>query len=133
MIDYEIGNTSMNERYKNWIIENVPGDGYGMCAEATEAMAEAFPELQRVRGHYYCMVWGEREHWWLKTADGSIVDPTAAQFPTKGTGKYVPWTEGEREPTGMCPECGGYCYDGDTFCSENCGISYVAYCNSFCR
>ena len=44
---------------------NVSGDGYGKCREVTENMAAAFPQLTRVRGHYYCDSWGERAHWWL--------------------------------------------------------------------
>ena len=123
----------MKTEYAEWILRNIDGDGYGQCSKATLAMVEDFPELQRIRGHYYCLAWGERAHWWCVAPDGSIVDPTAMQFPSKGTGEYEPWIEGTKEPTGMCPECGGYCYDGETFCSENCGIAYVAYCNSFCR
>ena len=65
----------------------------GRCAEATLAMAAVFPELTRVRGHYLCWVWGEREHWWLVEPNGEIVDPTADQFPSKGGGVYVPWDE----------------------------------------
>ena len=123
----------MDSKYADWISANVKGDGYGKCHLATLAMVEAFPELQRVRGHYFCWTWGVREHWWCVAPDGSIVDPTIAQFPSKGAGEYEPWIEGTKEPTGRCPECGGYCYDGQTFCSESCGVSYVAYCNSFAR
>jgi hypothetical protein len=45
--------------YREWIAANVNGTGYGECAEVTEAMAAAFPELRRVPGHYYC---GEECH-----------------------------------------------------------------------
>ena len=117
----------MRDEYAKWITENVT-ETYGTCKEVTEAMATAFPELTRIRGHYYCIAWGERAHWWLIGQDGEVVDPTASQFPSNGTGAYVPWEEGAREPTGMCPNCGEYCYDGNYCCSESCGIAYAAYC-----
>lgn len=110
----------MRADYSAWISEHV-SKTYGTCAEVTLAMQQAFPELKRVRGHYYCAIWGQRAHWWLVAPDGSIVDPTKDQFPTKGTGFYEPWTEGAKEPTGICMNCGEYCYDGDPWCSESCG------------
>lgn len=114
-------------RYSEWIASNVTGSGYGQCAEVTLAMAAAFPELRRVRGHYYCFAWGERTHWWLVAPDGRIVDPTAGQFPSAGRGEYVPWVEGAEEPTGKCPECGGYVYGGGTMCSDSCARAYERY------
>jgi hypothetical protein len=118
----------MHAKYLNWIGDNVKGDGYGQCREVTERMAADFPELIRVRGHYYDIAWGEREHWWLMTAEGDVVDPTARQFPTKGSGEYVPWDESRPEPTGICPNCGEYVYDGNTCCSDACSSAYCAYC-----
>lgn len=118
---------AMKKEYKDWIESNVEGNGYGKCAEVTSAMAEAFPELTRVRGHYYCIRWGERAHWWLKTSDGEIVDPTASQFPTKGRGHYQEWDESNEEPTGICPECGKYVYGGKSLCSDECEQSYMRY------
>jgi len=117
-------------RYAEWIAQNVKGDGFGECAEVTERMAAAFPELRRVRGHYYDAIWGERGHWWLVGADGAIVDPTKGQFPTRGTGVYVPWKDGEKEPTGICMDCSSACYDGDYFCSKECERATVSYLNS---
>lgn len=110
--------------YQEWIEANVQ-EGYGKCVELTLAMQEAFPELKRVRGHYHCWVWGAREHWWLTTPDGVVVDPTADQFPSQGLGEYVEW-DGE-EPTGICWDCGEYCYEGREFCSERCQERYMAY------
>lgn len=109
----------MEQRYKDWIEANVAENGYGQCKAVTEKMAAAFPELTRVRGHYYCLVWGERAHWWLTDQTGNIVDPTVQQFPTK-CGEYVPWDEGQPEPTGLCLNCGDYCYDGKDCCSDGC-------------
>jgi hypothetical protein len=117
------------KKYDDWISENVD-ETYGKCAELTLEMQEAFPELTRVRGHYYCYVWGEREHWWLLDEE-TVVDPSADQFPSKGTGLYVPLDESQPEPTGKCPNCGDYCYTGKSLCSENCEISYLAYLNNF--
>jgi len=117
----------MKPQYLAWIEENVT-ETYGTCQEVTERMQAAFPELARVRGHYYCFAWGERAHWWLKDG-GEIIDPTADQFPSKGAGAYVEWVEGSAEPTGMCPNCGGYVYTGGTCCSDECGIEYAAYCS----
>lgn len=109
----------MLPKYQKWINANVT-ETYGACAEVTKSMATAFPELNRVRGHYYCPVWGERTHWWLATQDGQIIDPTASQFPSGGLGHYEPWDESQKEPTGKCPNCGGLCYDGDVCCCDNC-------------
>ena len=117
----------MKQQHTNWIAENVT-ETYGKCAEITERMQVVFTALRRVRGHYYCMVWGEREHWWLVDEDGEVVDPTAKQFPSNGAGTYVEWDESQQEPSGLCPNCGGLCYNGDQVCSENCGIEYAAFC-----
>ena len=109
-----------------WIQENYPDGGYGQCEEATKRMVEAFSHLRRVRGHYHCPIWGERAHWWCEE-DGQIIDPTAGQFPSKGAGEYVEWDESQPEPTGMCPQCGGHCYDGAGVCSDACAAAYTAY------
>ncbi len=123
----------MVDAYAAWIAENVEGDGYGQCREVTERMAARFPELVRARGHYYCPVWGERCHWWLTTQDGEIVDPTAAQFPSRGQGVYTPWEEGAPEPTGICPQCGEYTYGPGTCCSDACSRAYAAWIMDACR
>ena len=114
--------------YDEWISANI-NETYGCCAEATLAMQAAFPELIRVRGEYLCWVWGSRDHWWLKTPDGTIVDPTKDQFPSKGVGEYQERDESQPEPTGRCPNCGEYCYNGDYCCSHDCHVSYVAFCS----
>jgi len=119
----------MKTKYDVWIRDNV-AKSYGTCADVTETMAAEFPELSRVRGHYYCPIWGERAHWWLVDPDGAIVDPTGSQFPSNGIGEYVPWNEGDPEPTGKCPNCNGYVYDGSTCCGERCHAEYVAFCLS---
>lgn len=112
----------MIDKYRKWIDENYSTYelSYGECEQATIKMQELFPELKRIRGHYYDTSWGEREHWWLIDENDEIIDPTAKQFPTNGRGVYVPWVEGDPEPTGKCLNCGGYVYNGDYCCSENC-------------
>lgn len=113
-------------KYNDWIKENVDQDCLGKCKEMAEIMLETFLELRMVRGHYYCPIWGERGHWWLIDENDDIVDPTRSQFPSKGLGLYVEWDESEEEPTGKCPNCGGYCYDGRDCCSDNCYTEFVA-------
>jgi len=102
--------------YSEWIQNNV-AETFGQCAEATAKMQDAFPELTRVRGHYFCPIWEDRAHWWLVDPAGKIVDPTAGQFPSKGNGTYTMWDESEPEPTGKCLECGEYAF-GSNFCSD---------------
>ena len=104
-----------NKKYQNYINDlNITYEkAYGNCKKVCEKMNKQFPELILTRGHYYCAVWGERMHWWLQTTEGEIIDPTATQFPTKGHGVYDQWDETQKEPTGKCPNCGEYCYEGE--------------------
>lgn len=87
-----------------FVDDGVSQDDYekyrGKCKEMSEALVAADPTLTLVRGHYICPQWGSQPHWWVRKTDGTIVDPTAAQFPSKGRGTYV-------EFNGMveCAEC----------------------------
>jgi len=120
----------MNLEQIAWIQENVDKyGGYGKCKEISSKMQKTFPELKQVRGHYHCPIWGKRQHWWLIDANGAVVDPTAAQFPSKGRFEYEIWDESLPQPTGKCPNCGGYCYDHKYLCCKACEIAYEAYCN----
>jgi hypothetical protein len=110
----------VNPEYAAWIAANVDKP-YGTCREATHAMVVFFPELRRARGFYDCWVWGERTHWWCVASDGSIVDPTAAQFPSRGLAPYREITDESEIPTGACLNCGGFVFGGQTFCSDACG------------
>lgn len=112
----------IDAKYLRWIDDNVQ-EAYGKCAEVTLRMLEAFPELLRVGGYYYCAAWGKRQHWWLKTVSGEIVDPTARQFPSNGFGRYEEIGPGVRVPIGVCAFCGGDRHeeDGMTVCSDQCG------------
>ena len=74
----------------------------GRCHELSMAACEKDPTLRLVRGHYFCPIWNREEpHWWCVKPDGTIVDPTARQFPSAGSGVYT-------EFNGMiaCAECG---------------------------
>lgn len=115
-----MGDGRVKPEYRKWIDEHYPTQesAYGKCDEATLAMQKEFPHLRRVRGFYYCIVWGERTHWWLQDGD-DIVDPTAIQFPSSG-GPYDEVTDESQIPTGVCMDCGSPVYNFDTFCSRAC-------------
>jgi len=115
----------MDSIYEKYIskLNLIQQTAYGQCREICEKMNDKFPELKLTRGHYYCTVWGERTHWWLQTSDNKIIDPTAIQFPSKG--HYVPWNETQTEPTGQCPNCGEYIYDGK-YTHKECEIAFLS-------
>lgn len=101
----------------------------GKCKELSEAAVAADPALTLVRGHYWCPVWGTREpHWWTVRSDGSIHDPTAQQFPSKGLGVYEPF-----DGTVECAECGKALREEDAafhgnyaFCPDtSCAMRFV--------
>lgn len=63
-------------------------------------------ELSRQTGHrlvcgyYIDPEWGQEEHWWCEDQQGNRIDPTAAQFPSNGTGTYI------EVPPPSCEQCG---------------------------
>jgi len=128
-------------KYDQWIEENGPktsDEAMGKCKKYVDEMKKQFPELEIQAGFYFDAVWGDRQHWWLKTPDGEIVDPTVHQFPAK-SGKnpilysFIP--EDER-PIGRCANCGELCYPGapsGMLCSRRCEIEYCAYINDSIR
>lgn len=87
--------------------EQSADDGYqryrGKCKELSEALIVERPDLNLilVRGHYYDFQWGEQEHWWTQSPDGTIYDPTKDQFPSRGRGIYV-----EFDGMCTCENCG---------------------------
>lgn len=105
-------------------------DGYklrGKCHELSKKLCEDDPTLQLVRGWYHCPIWGKQQHWWCKKKVGTIVDPTAAQFPSEGMGEY-------EEYAGIvtCAECGKELREKDAIpmgphfcCSERCAHRLV--------
>jgi hypothetical protein len=100
----------------------------GKCKELSEAACLDDPTLKLVRGHYYCPIWNsEEQHWWTVKEDGTIYDPSKAQFPSKGLGTYT-------EFSGMveCSECGKEMKEEDAsfdsnyaFCSYKCHGRFV--------
>jgi hypothetical protein len=145
--------------HTNWIAEYLRREDFkygdyhilrGSCWGACREMLRTFPELKLVRGH---VLRGTRPelsedpsedlgldpgdgHWWLETKEGLIVDPTSEQFPVdKAKLFYKPFDESLANtlPTGKCPNCGGYCYNGKDFCDEDCGKEYTAYLNAGIR
>ena len=117
--------------YDDWIkSRNLPLRPCGLCGVVTDAMRQAFPELARVRGHVIDMCDDQRyPHWWLVTSEGEIIDPTVDQFDGMVIA-YEPWSEGTQEPTGKCHDCGGYVYDGSSFCSDACALATEDYLNN---
>lgn len=122
----------MKMDYEEWILKNVEGDGYLECEQYSAKMAADFPELTRVRGHYFCLLDNIlHPHWWLVDQGKKIIDPTRQQFPCRGnSGYYIEHNESDPEPTGKCPNCSGCCYDNKYCCCEQCEKEYVAYCNN---
>lgn len=93
----------------------------GKCKEMAEAAIAADPSLTLVRGHYYCPIWNSDEaHWWTVKPDGTILDPTALQFPSAGHGTYTPFTG-----VVACSECGKEVKEEEaSFESNYCFCSY---------
>lgn len=123
----------MKPKYSEWIdVYLLINDPRGHCAEATEMMKKSFPELLRVRGHVVTAFSPQpRPHWWLiDPTTHEIVDPTESQFLC--ILQYLPHDESQPEPTGKCPNCGSYCYNHSSVCSDKCGEEYKAYIESSC-
>ena len=99
----------------------------GKCKEFSEELAQANPTLSVVRGYYHCTSWGEQAHWWCITPDGTIIDPTKDQFPSKGLGDYEPF-----DGTIACENCGKIINEENVImcgpfpvCSSRCGCRLV--------
>jgi hypothetical protein len=91
----------------------------GKCHEYAEAAVAADPSLTLTRGWYCDPIWGREEHWWTTRPDGSIFDPTSAQFPMGGVEQWYEPFEGHYP----CMECGGDVLEADLVngcCSSRC-------------
>lgn len=134
----------MNPKYKEWIDANYPTmqSALGMCRPAVIAMKEAFPELQVTNGFaHFDSFTDPRMHWWLKTEDGTIVDPTAIQYPEYIGCPISRYEEiddthpARRFRQTKCPNCGEYYYDTPELqkygpcCSQACVSGYTDYLN----
>jgi hypothetical protein len=121
----------VRSEYAAWIFERYPDREKAAyrCAGAVVAMVEAFPELKAVRGWY-----GHAAHWWCVAPDGSIVDPTAAQFLQPLEETYTPFRDGiDPEPIGKCMACGEYVWSGTepNACSPECLADLEAEFNRY--
>lgn len=100
----------------------------GKCKQFCEAAIASDPTLKLVRGHYYCPIWNSDEaHWWTVRPDGTIYDPTKAQFPSAGLGIYTPFSGlvncaqcGKELPEELARLEGNY-----AFCSYSCHGKFV--------
>lgn len=123
--------------YQNWI------DNYvfekkivaGLCYPACLSMCKIFPELTICRG-YVIDGWGKKHtHWYLKTSESEIIDPTVSQFDHLLVAGKLEYEEYSEEihgllAVGKCMDCGGQIYiDGKTFCSDECQQSTLEYLN----
>lgn len=95
----------------------------GKCREMSELEVAKDPTLRLARGYYFCPIWGKQPHWWTVRPDGTIHDPSAKQFPSKGIGEYV-----ESDGTVECAECGKRLAEADADIDGN-----YAFCSSRCH
>ena len=95
----------------------------GKCKEMAEAAILANPALRLVRGYYLCPLWGKQAHWWCVSPDGTIVDPTVKQFPTKGAAAEYIEFDGNIE----CEYCRKEVLEADVYRHE-----HHAYCSYEC-
>lgn len=117
-------------KYTNWIAQyNTEHPNTTLVYKsATDEMIETFPELNQIRGHVISTKrFDQVPHWWCTDSEGSILDPTEKQFGQVIA--YYPHDESLPEPTGKCPNCGEYCYNGNTLCCKTCEEEYLAYLN----
>jgi hypothetical protein len=126
---------SPDPKYTEWIDKNVPKrhhDGRnlyalrGKCQSFSQKMVKAFPELRLRKGFYYDAEWGQEQHYWTIDPSGGVIDPTAAQFPSRGIGVYEHLEDSEL-PIGKCMNCGNLSYQGAPspyICSKECEREY---------
>lgn len=91
----------------------------GKCKQYAQKAVAADPSLVLVRGWYHDPIWGTEEHWWTKRADGSIYDPTSAQFPNGGIAALYE----EYDGVYPCMNCGNGVEEADLYmgcCSGSC-------------
>ncbi|GAA1808484.1 hypothetical protein GCM10009811_34690 [Nostocoides veronense] len=101
-----------------------PGVARRLSAGRSDLVA-ADPSLRLVRGWYHDPQWGAQAHWWAAGPDGTIHDPTAAQFPIGGIAACYQEFDG----WGFCYECGHDVHEDDAY-GAICGSDLV--CSGYC-
>ena len=81
----------------------------GKCQEYAERAVSEDPTLRLVRGWYHDPIWGSQEHWWTERPDGTVFDPTSAQFPMGG----IEWLYEEYQGVFPCMGCGAEVHEED--------------------
>lgn len=127
----------MKQEYQNWIDNYLLKHKFcnGLCFSATSAMLKCFPELIQVKGYIFNIHDKKYNHWWLKTIDNEIIDPTVSQFIIIGDASFIKYEEycelkyGPL-PTGKCMDCGKNIYHNGAFCNDICATNTVKYLNS---
>jgi len=125
--------TKVDRRYYNKYIRELtqnktPTDLINRCKEYSIRMVRDFPELRLVGGYYVCSKLGKRVHWWCESPNGAIIDSTAAQFPSRGTGSYREVLPRERENGRKCKSCLSPLYDNELdFCTTECENKDIRY------
>lgn len=97
----------------------------GKCKQLAEDAVKQDRTLTLVRGYYICESWGKQTHWWTTRPDGTVFDPSCRQFPSKGSGRYIPFS-GEF----VCDVCGKAVAESDVYQVEL-GGEY-ALCSAEC-
>lgn len=123
------------EKYQAWIEERYPdyARSAGECAQACKAMKEAFPELEVTNGFVTVLDYPEpRQHWWCKTANGTIVDPTKKQYPFILDYEEIDEAHPARNyPQARCHQCGEHYYEtpelNGTMHTKTCEREYTEY------
>ncbi len=121
----------MSFKYETWIDDYVAlrnGNVRHRCQGASAEMAGAFPELRRVRGYAHHPDGWSTAHWWCETEDGTVLDPTAAQF-SQSVIRYEEYDEAVHGPlpVGKCGDCGAFLYAPQSgFCDDVCENAFRA-------
>jgi hypothetical protein len=125
----------MSEKYQEWINNYYPtsASSYGNCKEAVVLMIKSFPELIPTNGFVHVYSWNkDRQHWWLKTKEGEIIDPTKNQFPGPIDYSEVDDSHPVRNyESCRCHNCDNRYYLtpglSNVVCSDACHIEYQRY------
>lgn len=133
----------MKAKYSNWIKKHypTPQSAINQCSQACEKLRNDFPELIITNGLIQVGIEkDQRSHWWARTINGEIIDPTAHQYEAFGS-SIIFYTEITDDhdlrnfEEGRCSNCGEHYFIGkdnwncSTTCSSSCFKSYVKYLN----